>query len=266
MILRRFLLCLLAASVAGCGESPARVVIPFVPVFGAERVTCADAAGGVQLSDLRLYVSDIRLVTPDGDFVDVRLDADGPWQQPDLALLDFEDGSGSCENGTAETNMALRGLVEPDDYDGLQFTVGVPFDRNHADPLQAAAPLGDAAMHWHWRAGYKFMRAGIRTPDDGFWIHLGSTGCEGTVRNISACRFPNRVTVTLEDFDPGVDAVEIDLESLVASTRLDDGEGTDCSSGPAETSCNAPFRALGIPGATDADAPMQRVFRRRDSQ
>lgn len=266
MIPRRLVLCLLAVSVAGCGESPARVVIPFVPVFGAERLQCAETAGGVQLSDLRLYVSDIKLVNQSGDLVDVRLDPAGPWQQPDLALLDFEDGSGACDNGTAETNMALRGLVKPDDYHGLQFTLGVPFDRNHADPLQAEAPLGDAAMHWHWRAGYKFMRAGIRTPDDGFWIHLGSTGCEGTVRNISACRFPNRVTVTLEDFNPGVDAVEIDLESLVAATRLDDGAATDCSSGPAETSCNAPFRALGIPGAAEAGAPTQRVFRRRDSQ
>lgn len=266
MILRRLLTGLLAIFVAGCGESPARVVIPFVPVFGAERAECAHTAGGVQLSDLRLYVSDIKLVTRGGDLVDVRLDAIGPWQQSDLALLDFEDGSGACENGTAETNTALRGFAKPDDYHGLQFTVGVPFDRNHADPLQAEAPLGDAAMHWHWRAGYKFMRAGIRTTDDGFWIHLGSTGCEGTVQNISACRFPNRVTVRLEDFDPGVDAVEIDLESLVASTRLDDGEGTDCSSSPAESSCNAPFRALGIAGATDSVAPTQRVFRRRDSQ
>ena len=266
MTLRRLLLCLLAAFVAGCGESPASVVIPFVPVFGAERLACAQTAGGVQLSDLRLYVSDIKLLTQSGDSVDVRLDTTGPWQQPDLALLDFEDGSGACENGTAETNMALRGLVEPDDYHGLQFTVGVPFDRNHADPLQAVAPLGDAAMHWHWRAGYKFIRAGIRTPDDGFWIHLGSTGCEGTVQNISACRFPNRVTVTLEDFDPAVDAVEIDLESLLENTSLDDGEGTDCSSGPAESSCIAPFRALGIADAPGTQAATQSVFRRRERQ
>lgn len=266
MILRRLVLCFLAIAMAGCGESPARVVIPFVPVFGAERVACTESAGGTQLSDLRLYVSEIKLLAKGGDFVDLRLETDGPWQQLDLALLDFEDGSGACENGTAETNTTLRGAIAPGEYRGLQFTVGVPFDRNHADPLQAHAPLGDAAMHWHWRAGYKFMRAGIRTPDDGFWIHLGSTGCEGTVRNISTCRFPNRVTVTLEDFDPAVDTVEIDFESLLASTSLEDSEATDCSSGPAETSCDGPFGALGIPGATEAATPTQRVFRRRDTR
>jgi uncharacterized repeat protein (TIGR04052 family) len=225
---------------------------------------CTETGGGVQLTDLRLYVSDIKLGTQSGDFVDLQLDANGPWQQQDLALLDFEDGSGSCENGTAATNTALRGHAKPEDYLGLKFTVGVPFERNHADPLQAEAPLGDAAMHWHWRAGYKFLRAGIRTPEDGFWIHLGSTGCEGTVRNISACRFPNRVTVTLEDFVPGVDTVEIDLEALLASTALDDSVATDCSSGPAETTCEAPFRALGIPGVTAAGTSTQSVFRRRD--
>ena len=263
MILRGLYLCLLAISVAGCSESPAPVVIPFVPVLGAERMQCTETGGGVQLTDLRLYISDIKLIDPSGEFVDLRLDTDDRWQQQDLALLDFEDGSGACTNGTAETNTALRGLAKPDNYVGLQFTVGVPFDRNHADPLQADAPLGDAAMHWHWRAGYKFLRAGVRTPEDGFWIHLGSTGCEGTVRNISACRLPNRVTVMLEDFVPGVDTVEIDLEALVAATRLDDGIPTDCSSGPAETSCEAPFRALGVPSTAEPATHPQRVFRGR---
>ncbi len=266
MNLRHVVICLLALSLASCGRSPERMVIPFLPVFGTTAMQCAEPAGGVQLSDLRLYVSGIQLVTDNGDLVELRLDTDEFWQQQDLALLDFEDGSGACENGTAETNTALRGVASAGNYVGLKFTVGVPFDRNHADPLQAEAPLGDAAMHWHWRAGYKFMRAGIRTPDDGFWIHLGSTGCEGTVQNISACRFPNRVTVTLEDFDPAVDAVEIDLESLLENTSLDDGEGTDCSSGPAESSCIAPFRALGIPDATDAESPTQSVFRRGEGQ
>jgi hypothetical protein len=121
-------------------------------------------------------------------------------------------------------------------------------------------------MHWHWRAGYKFLRAGIRTADDGFWIHLGSTGCEGTVRDITGCRFPNRVDILLPEFLPGEDTVVVDLAALLVETDLLDAEATDCSSGPAEQSCKAPFRALGLDFETGSAPDTQDVFRRRAGQ
>ena len=42
-----------------------------------------------------------------------------------------------------------------------------------------------------------------------------------------------------------------------------DGEGSDCSSGPAETSCVAPFRALGLDHATGGVSGPQRLFTRQ---
>ncbi|MDH3613437.1 MAG: metallo-mystery pair system four-Cys motif protein [Gammaproteobacteria bacterium] len=262
-MLRRSVVLLLTIFLANCGEPSTKVAIPFVPVFGTRILDCDNAGSAVQLTDLRLYVSNVQLITRSGELVDVRLDVDGRWQQPDLALLDFEDGSGACANGTSDTSMSLRGFAERADYRGLQFTLGVPFQRNHADPLQAEVPLGDPAMHWHWRGGYKFLRAGIRTDDDGFWIHLGSTGCEGTVRNITACRSPNRVTVRLDEFVPGIDTVAIDLEALLTDTDLVDGVANDCSSGPAEESCEAPFRALGLDLHDGNARDQQLVFRRK---
>jgi hypothetical protein len=119
-------------------------------------------------------------------------------------------------------------------------------------------------MHWHSRSGYKFLRAGIRNEADGFRIHIGSAGCEGTVGHITGCRFPNRIEVDLPDFVPGEHAIEVDLAMLVIGTDLADGEPSDCSSGlPPETACDAPYAALGIDFQTGEQQGVQRVFSTR---
>ncbi len=264
-MLRRLVVLPVIALFAGCGAPTTSVEIAFKPVSGTAGLDCTASNAGTLLTDLRLYVSDPQLITRDGESVRLQLAPDDRWQQHDLALLDFETGVDSCTNGTAETNTALRGRIKADDYRGLQFTVGVPFDRNHQDPLQASAPLGDSAMHWHWRGGYKFLRAGMRRGDDGFWIHLGSTGCEGTVQNITGCRAPNRITVTLDEFRPGESAVAIDLAALVEEIVLDDGVATSCVSGPAEADCAAPFAALGLDHSTGLADGVQRIFRQMDA-
>ena len=115
-------------------------------------------------------------------------------------------------------------------------------------------------MHWHWRSGYKFIRAGVKTLNDGYWIHVGSSGCEGTVGNINACRFPNRTAVEMKDFVPNADTVRVDLKAFFAAIDFDDAEPADCSSGPAESACIMPFAALGIDFESGNVSGAQRVF------
>jgi uncharacterized repeat protein (TIGR04052 family) len=242
----------------GCSEPYLGIKIPFTATWGDTGIACEDT--DVRLSDLRFYLSSVQLLDQAGNTQAVELHADIPWQQPDLALIDLENGEGPCTGGTADTYAYLVGGVPPGDYAGLRFTVGVPFDRNHANPLTADAPLDDPAMHWHWRSGYKFVRAGVATANDGFWIHVGSAGCEGTVRNISGCQFPNRVIVELDGFVPNDDVVAIDLKALFDGSDFDDGLPGDCSSGRSESACSAPFAALGIDFATGDLTGQQRVF------
>lgn len=257
MIRRYVTLLSLLGLIASCGESSSRVEIPFAATFAGAGVTCS-ADSGPHLSDLRFYVHKLRLIGRDGEEYGLSLDA-SDWQQPDLAFVDLEDGTGSCLNGTAELNGVIRGTAENRDYRGLVFTLGVPFSSNHGDPLTAQAPLGDADMHWHWRGGYKFLRAGIRTADDSFWIHLGSTGCEGTIRNITGCKAANRAEIRLDEFEPG-DTVTFDLAALAGGATLRDGEASDCSSGPAETACAHAFTALGLEHTSGGEAEAQQVF------
>ncbi len=265
-MIQRLFLFLAILTATGCSGPESELRIPFVAVFEGREIGCHPSESGTSLSDLRFFVASVRAIRDDGAIVDVTLQPDDQWQQAELALLDFEDGTGACNNGTPDIKTFLHGTLPAGEYRGLRFTVGVPFHLNHGDPLLAAAPLDDSAMHWHWRAGYKFMRAGIRTADDGFWVHLGSTGCEGTVRKVTGCRFPNRVEVLLPEFVPGDDSVVVDLTALTSNTDLVDGETTDCSSGPAEQSCEGPFRTLGLDFVTGSALDTQDVFRRRAGQ
>ncbi len=230
----------------GCSREP--VDIRFAATWGGEPIGCE--AEGLTLTDLRFYVSEIELVAPDG----------AARALDQVALIDLENGRGACQNGTSVVQATVTGELPSAEYRGLRFTLGVPFELNHADPLTAPPPLDDPAMHWHWRSGYKFLRAGVKTADDGFWIHVGSAGCEGTVGNITGCRFPNRVRVDLPDFDPRSQAVTLDLQALLEGTSLSDGEAGDCSSGPPETACVAPFRALGIDFESGSVTGPQTVF------
>ncbi len=251
-------LCFLGVS---CSQSDIGFSIPFVATWEGVPIDCGSTSPS--LTDLRFYVSDVQLVDSTGEARDIRFATEMPWQSDAVALIDLEDGTGACMNGTSELTSEIIAVAPRNEYHGLRFTVGVPFTLNHLNPLTAGPPLDDPDMHWHWRSGYKFLRAGIQTGNDGFWIHTGSAGCEGTVGNITSCRFPHRVQVELLDFVPGENGVSIDLAELLSGTNLDDNVASDCSSGPPETSCNAPFAALGIDFETGKQKGRQHVFSTR---
>ncbi|NQV87342.1 MAG: metallo-mystery pair system four-Cys motif protein, partial [Woeseiaceae bacterium] len=244
-----------------CSPKRVPVQLEFLPTWHGQPLQCDDA--DTRLTDLRFFVSEVSFIDSTGLQHELAITTDDRWQQEGVALIDLENGEMACLNGSRDVNFSVSGAVKSAEIVGLRFTIGVPFDLNHADPLTAQAPLNDPSMHWHWRSGYKFLRAGVATATDSFWIHLGSTGCEGTVRNITGCRFPNRVLVEFSEFSPNVDQVEIDLSALFRDVDLDDSVRDDCSSGPAESSCTEPFAALGLKFNDSTVRTPQRVFRVR---
>lgn len=264
---------LLTFCLSACSPPRQTVSIEFEARLGNEPIDCETVVDGVAMTDLRFFVTGpILLFTedPEAEPDGVRflsISQDGRWQQEGLVLIDLENGRGACVNGTADSNSTLKGVIPEGDYSGLSFQVAVPFARNHADPLAAAPPLDDSTMHWHWRSGYKFMRVGFETDDDGFWMHVGSAGCEGTVGNITGCRFPNWTYVSVEDYRPG-DKVIFDFAPLIESIDVVDGRSTDCSSGPSEEACREPFRALGLDfdtGEALIPMPQSTLFRAESS-
>jgi uncharacterized repeat protein (TIGR04052 family) len=251
------------AALVFCGCSPPQqpVEIPFELKFGGAPLSCDTRAGEIALTDLRFYVHDVRLVTEDGTENPVELLPEPLWQNGQVALLDFENGKGTCTNGTPQTNTEIRGSAPAAEYVGLRFRIGVPEPLNHENPLIAEAPLNYSFMHWHWSTGYKFLRAGILNDADGFWIHLGSSRCEGTASDVTGCRSGNRPHIELEPYLPATNKVEVDLLYLVDGIDLADGTPSDCSSGHAETACRRPLAALGINFGTGNSVGGSQVFR-----
>lgn len=243
-------------SLEGCPNRP--VAIQFKGVVGHDEFACGTAYGGIgtsesQLlpSDFRLYVSQIHLLELGGREVPVQLEQDGIWQYEDVALLDFENGSGPCGAfGNEATNTTVRGTVPAGVYTGIKFTLGVPFALNHGNASTAPSPLNFTAMFWSWQAGYKFLRM-----DNGAgafqFLHLGSTGCSsaGPSQPPSACASPNRPVVQINGFNPDHSVIVADLKALLAGSDLSSntaGSAPGCMSDPNDPECAAIFAALGL--------------------
>ncbi len=253
----------------GCGHVP--VAIRFAGRVGQEPFQCGTTYSGVGRnggefvpSDFRFYVSNVRLLTSDDREVAVLLDQDGVWQLEDVALLDFENKTSPCVNGTVQTNETVRGRVAPGAYNGIRFVLGVPFRRNHGDASVAPPPLSLTSMFWSWQAGYKFLR--VDTALDAYHIHLGSTGCYFAQPGVvGGCARPNRAEVILRPFSVEDDVIVADLAALLADSDLNENkEGTPpgCMSDPGDDDCNVLLRNLGVDFASGQPvAGLQKFFR-----
>ncbi|MEZ5285681.1 MAG: metallo-mystery pair system four-Cys motif protein [Vicinamibacterales bacterium] len=272
MVVTTVLLAALAAAPAFAQGTP--VAVRFAAVVGGKTFACGQQYDGigttrstVSVTDLRFYVSNVRLVRADGAEVAVALTEDGLWQSEGVALLDFEDGSATCASGTPELRDVVEGTVAPGTYTGVRFDLGVPFAQNHREPTVSPSPLNLTRMFWSWNAGYKFARIDLRTTGQpkGWMVHLGSTGCEPggqpSVVPVS-CKHPNRVAVDLAGFDVARDVVQFDLAALLAGANVDVNQektAMGCMSGRDDQECTPVLRALGLIDGSGG----QTVFRAR---
>ena len=226
------------------------------------------------VGDFRFYVSDVSLIDANGKAVPLNLTQDGKWQYQNVALLDFENKTGACTNGTVETNHRLIGTVPKGTYSGIRFTLGLPFNLNHADATLAPSPLNLTSLWWSWQFGYKFARidllpamrgstsgtqgkqhhgaANEEHGGKGFAIHLGSTGCKVTTasQKPASCSNPNTATIAFNAFDPDKNVIVADLAALVATTNLNQNKpktSLGCMSEPEDGDCLNIMANLGIP-------------------
>lgn len=168
------------------------------------------------------------------------------WQTDDIALIAF-DAACNSQASSAELNAntelhlttqneAFKHLVKrhaksSDDLE-LRFTLGIPFESNHVNPLTQTSPLNISSMFWSWRNGYKFMRLDMKSSHEvshqGMSLHLGSVGCQSAshVRAPKqACEQSNlvdvRIPIKLNEFASQHSKVTIpinfDLSTLLRS-------------------------------------------------
>jgi uncharacterized repeat protein (TIGR04052 family) len=240
------------------GAGSQAVTIQFAAKVGADDFVCGDTYdnlgvtdASMQVSDFRFYVQDLELKNANGDYVAVTLDTDETvWQLQNVVLLDFEDGC--ADLGNEPMNTVVTGTVPEGTYDGLRFTMGVPFEINHENPATAPPPMNLTSMQWNWQGGYKFLRIDSGTFSMTDWrMHLGSTGCDGdpVSGGTTACGSLNRVDVDLAAFDPAADTVVADFAALVDGSDLSANQPetpVGCMADPMDGDCEPLFESLGL--------------------
>lgn len=235
------------------------VEVRFAARVGNEAIRCETMSNSIAgtansqptFTDVRMYVSEIALINEKGDAVTLDLIQDGKWQYQNVALLDFETGTGSCSNGNEQTNHTVRGTVPQGNYHSIRFTLGVPAALNHygIDGDDAVSPLDVAGMNWSWQKGHKHLRIDVQ----GWNIHLGTTGCEVTDSNAEVvdCTSsrPNRPQYQLDNFDLNSSTVVFDYQKLVANSDLSmnaPSTAQGCMSASNDPDCQGVFDHLGL--------------------
>jgi uncharacterized repeat protein (TIGR04052 family) len=250
---------LAVATLGACdAETPpaAPVMVEVAAVVGDADFGCNSnypglgvAGNSLTFNDFRLYVSEPALQAPDGSWTPVAFVAEAPWQAPTVALLDFEDATGGCANGTPETRTRLV-LEDPGHpVTGLRLTVGVPQALNHEDASIAPPPLDLTGLFWGWNAGYKFLRLDATVDaTSAFNLHLGSVGCARGADASVTCARPNRPVLEVAPFDPATAVVRLDVAALLSDSDLatDTGGAPGCMSSPDDPECGPLFDALGL--------------------
>ncbi len=263
-----------ASAHPGTGGDHQHVTLRFAAVNGAAPVSCGTPLTGLGtggttavLTDLRFFVSNVRLTRANGTSVPLELTSRPRWAATDggqrTTLIDLENGKGDCTEGDGAVNAAVTGTVPAGRYTGVRYFIGVPFTMNHTDTVEAPAPMASAAMAWSWQAGRKFAKLELSDPGGAagtwssrtFFVHLGSSGCVGNPATgaTTNCRSSNRASVRFARFDPPRQRIAVDVGALVAGNDITANRAgaPGCMSGGTDPECAGVFAALGIGWSPD---------------
>lgn len=282
-----------------CSKAPSKpniLKLDFVPYYGDEALNCQlqfEVQDGLwQAQTIGLYISDVKIATQHQS-IKAQLQ-ENVWQTKESGLLWFNsqgstknvpvatpsshrlnckgnDASVGGKNKHANTSLLIElpsNLNFNDDIPPLKvsFTIGLPFDTNHANPLLQPSPINTPDMFWSWRNGHKFVRIDMRNNNnnDAWSLHLGSVGCssESSLRAPNeACQQTNRFSYTIAEIKPltrlnvqdatfHTQSIKLDIGAIIqgitlskeASCMFDYSEQSQCSRITQNLSANKVFR------------------------
>lgn len=274
-----------AACLSACGgadassDEPSKpaFTIQFAPMVGDQPFSCASTYENVGMTptkvtpmDFRMYIHGLKLVRKGGEKVPLELREDEKWQHEGVALLDFEDNTHECKTGSPETRLIVEGDAPAhDDYDGLEFTLGVPTELNHIDAATAVAPMNIPGMWWDWLGGYRWTRIEVTSDQNPvYYFHLGAMGCTGTPVTGIHCDHNNESGISVQNFDVKKSKVIVDIAALFKDNDLNRQPDmvTDtlagCMSFAPDDECPAMFKNIGLAFDSEDHTPTsQTVFR-----
>lgn len=151
--MKKILPFLFLALMACDGDEPstpdAKLLMTFDPRFGGSEMQMGEVQENLHgypfhVSGMKFYLSDIRLITDDGN------------ERP-LAEIELIDIS--------ENKRTLEYVVPPGNYTGVKFGLGVPVELNGTENPDFSTALYDVGhplsvsngMYWVWETGYRFF-------------------------------------------------------------------------------------------------------------
>lgn len=240
--LRAGFLLVVLVSLLGCKKTPSVDQVTFQVLYNGQPVDCHSnlplAHNNWRIRALLFYVSDFAYQGHRGGF---------DYQQEPLSRVALIGSR--CEDGGRWSIpiewQAVDSLQAGEPTDTLRFTLGVPFELNHSNPLQAKAPLADSDMFWTWQLGYKFFRLDAsQTENTQHWaLHFGSLGCNAASAMrapTEACLHPNQIPVAIEDFQ-AEQPIYLHLDKILSDAVV--GQ-ENCMGDPKSSACQPVFAAL----------------------
>jgi len=207
------------------------IKLTFIPSYNSHIISCGKSftidGNEWRIDDFQFFVSDIAFQDKDGGWKTAPLKTNAK-QTSRVALLGQNcQQDQEVQQGSWSTTFTEKLSISS--YEKVKFTLGVPFELNHLNPLTQVSPLNDSSMFWVWQTGHKFARIEFENVTDSWLFHLGSTGCKSpsVMRTPkSQCIYPN--TFQFELNLNGATQVTFDLAALTAHFKL--SEETYCQS------------------------------------
>lgn len=227
---------------SGCMFKESKHSINLVPTYSEKPIACFNEVNidnnNWHVNQLGMYLSDFKV-----------LKADGKWHQVKLSTNQYQSGGvvylgGLCQKNKASGNWQIEYLGDSLVGKKIQFTLGVPFELNHLNPIKQLSPLNMPSMFWVWRIGHKFLRLEMTSKNNEWLFHLGSLGCKSpsVVRApTERCLYPNSF-----DFDVELTSdkanLQFDLANLLSELVI--AEEEYCQSEQDVNACQVVFKNL----------------------
>jgi uncharacterized repeat protein (TIGR04052 family) len=201
------------------------------------------------IEQFQFFLSNIEVMSSDAKWHQLRL-IKNTYQDENVVLLGMNCRERKQKNDTealGNWSITVDDKVALTSMQKLRFTLGVPFEKNHLNPIVQASPLNLSSMFWVWQTGHKFLRSELSSEDEQWLFHLGSTGCKApsVMRTPKTpCRYPNTfdVEVALANDIGEQLTLQVNLARLLENVKL--ASASNCQSEHDNSSCQQLFENL----------------------
>jgi len=239
----------------GCSEQNTNPVhLTFSPNFSGVALNCHSIFNldnnKWHYQQLQMYISNVELQNTQGEWHSWPM-IKSKYQHSNVALIGESCNQIQDKDHwqiALEPMSALKSKSKSKSMSNIRFTLGVPFELNHLNPLTQPSPLNVSSMFWVWQTGHKFLRVELASADDNWLFHLGSTGCSApSVMRAPAkpCSEPNQVVVELP-FNPNLKSINFDLAALLQGINVT--MNSSCQSAPDDENCMKLLNNIGVLG------------------